>query len=132
VLNVSPHAGAVITFSAVAPVLPVRHLAEAVARYERLGFTLEEFEGGGYAFASRGEVCLHLVTVERVQPDESTVAVFLSVSDAHALHDEWSHVVVDGRLVPPVDTDYGLVEGAYVDPDGNLLRFGSPAPSPSQ
>jgi len=122
----------VITFSSVAPVLPVRHLAEAVARYKRLGFAVQLFEGGDYAFASRGEVNLHLATVERVQPNESTVAVFLYVSDAHALHHEWREVVVDGRLVPPVDTDYGLIEGAYVDPDGNLLRFGSRLPGPSR
>ncbi len=60
------------------------------------------------------------------------MAVFLYVSDAHALHHEWREIVVDGRLVPPVDTPYGLIEGAYVDPDGNLLRFGSPRPGPSQ
>jgi hypothetical protein len=29
----------------------------------------------------------------------------------------------------PVDTDHGIREGAHVDPDGNLLRFGSPLPS---
>ncbi len=127
-----PHNGAVVTFSSVAPVLPVRHLAEAVACYKRLGFAVQLFEGGDYAFASRGEVNLHLATVERNEPDKSTVAVFLYVSDAHALHDEWTEVVVEGRLVPPVDTDYGLVEGAYVDPDGNLLRFGSPLSGPSQ
>lgn len=122
------HAESVTTFSSVSPVLPVRHLAGAVARYQRLGFAVELFEGGDYAFASRGQVNLHLATVDRLQPDESTVAVFLYVSDAHALHREWADAAVDGRLVPPVDTDYGLVEGAYVDPDGNLLRFGSPAP----
>ncbi len=126
----------VIIFSSVAPVLPVTNLAEAVARYQpryqRLGFDAQQFEGGGYAFASLGEVNLHLATVERVQPNESTVAVFLAVNDARALHDEWRTVVIDGRLVLPVDTDYGLVEGAYVDPDGNLLRFGSPLPGPSQ
>lgn len=130
--TVGPHDGAVITFSSVAPVLPIRHLPDAVARYKQLGFAVQPFEGGDYAFASRGEVNLHLATVERVQPDESTVAVFLYVSDADALHHEWTEVVVDGRLVPPVDTDYGLVEGAYVDPDGNLLRFGSPLPAASR
>lgn len=112
--------------------LPVRHLAEAADRYTRLGFAVRSFEGGGYAFASRGEVNFHLTTVERLQPDESTVAVFLYVSDAHALHREWEDAAVVGRLVPPVDTDYGLVEGAYIDPDGNLLRFGSPALGPSR
>ena len=29
----------------------------------------------------------------------------------------------------PVDTDHGMREGSHVDPDGNLLRFGSPLPS---
>jgi len=41
-------------------------------------------------------------------------------------------VIIDDRLVPPVDTEYGLVDGAYSDPDGNLLRFGSSARSASQ
>lgn len=31
-----------------------------------------------------------------------------------------------GRFVAPVDTDYGLREGAHVDADGNLLRYDSP------
>lgn len=30
-----------------------------------------------------------------------------------------------GRTVAPADTDYGLREGAHVDPDNNLLRFGA-------
>jgi len=41
-------------------------------------------------------------------------------------------VIIDDRLVPPVDTEYGLGGGAYIDPDGNLLRFGSSARSASQ
>ncbi len=104
------------TFSSVALVPPVRHLVEAVARTSGWALLLQLFEGGDYAFAFRGEVDLHLATVERVQPDESTVAVFLYVGDAHASHHDWMDVVVDGRLVPPVDTNDGLVEGAYVDP----------------
>jgi hypothetical protein len=31
-----------------------------------------------------------------------------------------------GPVRDPQDTEYGLRAGAYVDPDGNLLRFGSP------
>ena len=119
-----------ITFSSVAPVLPVKNVVQAVARYRRLGFGVEVFEGGDYAFASRGDVNLYLAAVDRVTPNDSLVAEFLHVSDAHALYGEWAAAGAEGRLVAPVDTDYGLVEGAYVDPDGNLLRFGSPrAPS---
>jgi hypothetical protein len=52
--------------------------------------------------------------------------VYLYVSDADALYAQWRLARVAGRLVAPVDTDYGLREGAHVDRDGNLLRFGSP------
>jgi uncharacterized glyoxalase superfamily protein PhnB len=27
---------------------------------------------------------------------------------------------------PPMDTEWGQREGAVVDPDGNVIRFGSP------
>ena len=121
-----------IAFSSVAPVLPVRDLPAAVDRYQRLGFKVDVFDGGDYAFASRGDVRLHLATVDRVKPDESLVAVYLSVSDARGLHAEWTAAASDGRLVAPEHTDYGLIEGAYVDPDGNLLRYGSPAAQTSQ
>ncbi len=53
------------------------------------------------------------------------MAVYLHVADADDLPTQWSAAGVDGRHHAPVDTDYGLREGAYVDPDGNLLRYGS-------
>ena len=46
----------------------------------------------------------------------------------YALATEWSASGAEGRFVDPVDTDYGLREGAHIDPDGNLLRYGSPLP----
>jgi hypothetical protein len=30
--------------------------------------------------------------------------------------------------VGPADYDYGKREGSHTDPDGNLIRFGSPTP----
>ena len=38
----------------------------------------------------------------------------------------WSYDGQRGKKWNGTDTDYGLREGAYVDPDGNLLRYGSP------
>jgi len=46
-------------------------------------------------------------------------------ADADALYDEWSDI---GDTRAPVDTDYKVREGAHIDPDGNLFRFGSPLP----
>jgi hypothetical protein len=34
--------------------------------------------------------------------------------------------------MPPTDTDYGLREGAHIDPDNNLIRFGSPLAGPAE
>lgn len=114
-----------VTFSQVAPVLPVRDLAAAVEHYRRLGFTVSTYDGGGYAFAERGDICLHLSQVSELDPARSLVSVYLYVTDADALAAEWAAAGVPGRLVAPTDTDYGLREGAHVDPDGNLLRYGS-------
>lgn len=69
---------------------------------------------------------MHLSRVDDVDPTTTLVSVYLYVADADALHAEWSTSGVEGHFHEPTDTDYGLREGAYVDPDGNLLRYGSP------
>ena len=48
---------------------------------------------------------------------------FFQDGAADAVAARWAGI---GRTGAPVDTVYGLREGAHVDPDGNLLRFGSP------
>lgn len=114
-------------FGSVAPVLPVADVDAALALYGRLGFTVRRYDGpAAYGYADRGDVSLHLSEVTGLDPLTSFVSVYLYVDDADALHAEWRAAEVGGRLHPPVATDYGLHEGAYVDPDGNLLRFGSP------
>lgn len=115
--------------SSVAPVLPVRDLTAAMTHYEGLGFEVQAYAGGAaYGYALRGEVRLHLAEVEGLDPATSLTSVYLYVDDADVLAVEWAAERVGGRLVAPIDTDYGLREGAHVDPDGNLLRFGSPLP----
>ena len=114
-------------FRKVAPVLPVADVVAAADHYRRLGFEVRAYEGGApYAYAERGEVDLHLAQVDGVDPLTSLTSVYLYVDDADALLAEWRAAGVEGRLVDAHDTDYGLREGAHVDPDGNLLRFGSP------
>ena len=114
-----------VQFNDVAPVLPVADLGAAVDRYRRLGFEVTEYAAGGYAFARRDSVYLHLSELADVDPATSVVSAYLYVDDAAALHAEWAGADAGGRLIAPTATDYGLNEGAYVDPDGNLLRFGS-------
>ncbi|SDF15478.1 hypothetical protein SAMN05660485_02706 [Blastococcus fimeti] len=109
----------------VSPIFPVTDLLRALAHYAALGCTVSAHDEG-YGFAALGGVELHLVVTEGHDPLRTAAAAYLHVPDADALAARWAGVE---RTSAPVDTDYGLREGAHVDPDGNLLRFGSPLPS---
>ncbi len=120
----------------IVPVLPVSDLAQAIENYQRLGFTVAGSAADGpaedgddlYAFAHRGDAWLHLAPVGDIEAHSSHVAAFIYVTDADQLHAEWSGSGAGGRFVEPEPTPYGMREGAYIDVDGNLLRFGSPLP----
>jgi catechol 2,3-dioxygenase-like lactoylglutathione lyase family enzyme len=115
--------------TAAAPILPVRDLDTAVHHYGALGFEVHRYEGdAAYAYAERDGLSLHLAQVADLDSAQNTCAVYLYVTDADALYAQWRASGPAGRLVAPVDAEYGLREGAHVDPDGNLLRFGSPLP----
>lgn len=108
-----------------AAILPVRDLRAALEHYRRLGFTVHEHEGGGYGFVERDNIEVHLGHVPALDPSTNLGAVYLYVDSADALHAEWRAAGVGGQLVEPIDTDYGLREGAHIDHDGNRVRFGS-------
>lgn len=114
------------TLKKLAPVFPVSKLDAAIEHYRELGFTVTPYEDGGYAFAVRDAVEIHLTTVTgAIDLATTTSAAYLYVDDADKLAAEWARANVKGRLVEPVNTGYGTREGAHIDPDGNLLRFGS-------
>lgn len=105
---------------------PIVDLNAAVDRYRFLGFDVRTYEGdAAYAFATRGTVEIHLTQVGGLDPATNTSAVYLYVDDADATYASWRLAGVDGHLTAPAGTPHGLREGAYVDPDGNLIRFGS-------
>jgi catechol 2,3-dioxygenase-like lactoylglutathione lyase family enzyme len=116
------------------PILPSRNLRETLAFYERLGFENrgappEEWE---YLIVGRDGAELHFFSAPDTDPLTTAAGCYVFVEDADALHDEWRETGVPrdaetgSRLVPPVDTDYGLREFAVVDGSGNLVRVGSP------
>jgi DNA-binding MarR family transcriptional regulator/catechol 2,3-dioxygenase-like lactoylglutathione lyase family enzyme len=109
------------------PIFPVRDLAAALAHYAALGFRTVAYEAGdGYGFAIRDGVDLHLAA--HSGPDLHPAAAYLYVRDAEALYEEWTRPGVAGHTHPVGPTAYKLREGSHVDPDGNLIRFGSPMP----
>ena len=114
-------------FERVAPVLPVLDLDAALACYERLGFQVRRYEGPArYGFVDRAGVSLHVNEWSEHDPKRTASVVYLYVSDAEAVCSEWEAACVEGRLGELHDTDYGLREFGYVDPDGTLHRVGSP------
>ena len=109
----------------VEPIFMVSEVARAVTHYEKLGFSTSRHDEG-YAFAHRDELTIHLAG-PGVDPERVGLgAIYMHVDDADALAEEWSTAGVD--LVQPQDFEYGKREGSHRDPDGNLIRFGSPLP----
>ncbi len=74
---------------------------------------------------------LHLSLDEGHGPEaghQHVGTAYLYVEDADALYEEWAQPAVGGLTRRVGDTPYKLREGSHVDPDGNLIRFGSPLP----
>ncbi|MDQ2849841.1 MAG: MarR family transcriptional regulator [Actinomycetota bacterium] len=110
----------------VAPVFPVTDVERSLEHYATLGFRVEPYPDGGYGFGQRDGVGIHFNAVPDLDPATNNNALYLYVSDADALAAQWSSPGIGGETIPPVDTDYDMREGAHLDPDRNLIRFGAP------
>jgi hypothetical protein len=116
------------------PILPSRNLGETLEFYSRLGFELRgaPIEKYRYLIIGRGAIELHFWDAPGVDPLTTDASCYIRVDDADPLHHEWleagvqSDPATGSRLMPPVDTDYGIREFALVDKNGNLVRVGSP------
>jgi catechol 2,3-dioxygenase-like lactoylglutathione lyase family enzyme len=106
----------------IAPIFAVQDLDAALRHYERLGFTVSAYAGGDYGYARRDGVELHLGVV--AGRDHGVGSAYLFVDDADELAAAWRAAGVE--VHEPQDTEWGKHEGAVVDPDGNVIRFGSP------
>jgi Ser/Thr protein kinase RdoA (MazF antagonist) len=114
------------------PIFPVKDLRRALAHYRSLGFVTRAYgDGDDYGFADRDGISLHLAADHDHDPEAGGSETYLYVDDADALYVEWTARGVGGLTHPVRDTAYNLREGAHVDPDGNLIRFGSPLLAPS-
>ena len=106
----------------IAPIFPVANLEKVLAHYARLGFTTRTYGGGGYGFAARDDIELHLGVVDDKAAHRGSAYLF--VPDADGLAATWRKAGVEVHM--PEDTEWGMHEGAVVDPEGNVIRFGSP------
>ena len=103
------------------PCFEVADVERAVGHYQLLGFTISHHDEN-YAFAHRDNLTIHLAHSE--EPTTGAGALYIHVDDADRLAEDWR--AADMKVIGPDDYDYGNREGSHRDPDGNLLRFGSP------
>lgn len=113
------------TLQSAAPIFPTADLEVMRVHYEALGFKVQ-VHSGGYATAARDAVRIHFRHVpegggEALEPG----AAYLAIDDVDTLHAEWRRAGV-GETSDLFDPGFGVREAAHTDPDGNLLRFGSP------
>ncbi|NUO50380.1 MAG: VOC family protein [Polyangiaceae bacterium] len=114
------------------PIFPVRSVRAAIAHYAKLGFDTSihdpELDEPTYGFAVRSGVELHVTRVVGHDPAASSSACYLHVADAAQVHAAWKTAGAGGRLGDVEDKPWGKREFAHIDPDGNLVRVGSPKP----
>jgi Ser/Thr protein kinase RdoA (MazF antagonist) len=116
-------------FNQFSPVFRVKDLPRALAHYESLGFTTHAYTGPEvYGYADRDSTSLHLAVGDGRGPEGEGSEAYLFVEDADALYTEWSRPGIGGITQHVRDTPYQLREGADIDLDGNVIRFGSPMP----
>ncbi len=108
----------------VTPTLPVRDMGEAVEFYERAGFEVNIYEGGGFAFVSHDDESVFDIGLEEgFETTSARAGCSLIVPDV----DQWHAALTEvGHTVTPMlDEPYGMREFTLRDPSGNTLRFGS-------
>jgi uncharacterized protein len=115
----------------VAPGIPTTDMARTIEHYQRLGFTFSAPgsagppAGASFSIGERDGVALHFALKPDHDPSRTATWVYISVEDADELSAEFdASGASQGRT--PRDTDYKMRELARIDPDGNMLLFGSP------
>jgi DNA-binding MarR family transcriptional regulator len=108
------------------PIFRVKDLHRALEHYRSLGFTVKAYEEGEeYGFAIRDGVSIHFAADQDYDPRVSASQAYLYVDDADVLAAEWSRPGIGGRTLPVGVMAYKIREGRHIDPDSNIIRFGS-------
>ncbi len=105
------------------PIFKVADVARSVAWFERAGFEVT-FHDDTYAFAHRDRDLTIHVAQAGANEAPGRGALYLHCQDADRVADEWRRAGIE--VEGPRDQDYGKREGSITDPDGNVIRFGSP------
>ncbi|KAF2722918.1 Glyoxalase/Bleomycin resistance protein/Dihydroxybiphenyl dioxygenase [Polychaeton citri CBS 116435] len=108
-----------------APIFPVTNIQRSAEYYRTLGFSVEKY-AEEYAFATLAEGgSIHLSLQPDLDPKVGAAAAYMYVDNADLIAEKWRKLCPQADVRDVVDTDYGMREGAHLDPDNNLIRFGS-------
>jgi ankyrin repeat protein len=104
-------------------------MARTVEHYQRLGFTFGvpgslSLAEADFTIAERDGISLHFALKPDHDPARTATWVYIGVEDADVMSAEFEAAGA-GQGRPVRDTDYKMREFAHIDPDGNLLLFGS-------
>jgi hypothetical protein len=102
------------------PVLAATDLDRTAELYGAAGFEVTG-RHDGYLVMHAGPVELHFAQ----DPETTPGACYFHVADVATMRERLDTMVA-GSAGPLGDTDYGLREFWFTDPDGNRVRFGSP------
>jgi hypothetical protein len=109
--------------NSVCPIMPTTDVARTVRFYQEMGFTAEVH--GDFVMTKRDTVELFLSLNPEHDPKRTAACVYVRVDDADALHAHWQANAFES-LRQLRNTDYNMREFAVIDPDGNMMLFGSP------
>lgn len=116
-----------VTFEAVAPIVPVNNLAQALEYYECvLGFKIAWKSGEPASLAS---VCRDRVELNLSASGTSAgipSKVYIQVAGVEAYYDQLLNAGVK-PAVALAERTYGMRDFRIIDPSGNELSFGEPA-----
>jgi catechol 2,3-dioxygenase-like lactoylglutathione lyase family enzyme len=105
------------------PIFVVKDVARSTDHYAKLGFEISHHDDT-YAFAHRDrDLTIHLTNGEGGDVPGGS-SLYIHCENADEVADEWRKAGLE--VVGPKDEEYGKREGSHTDPDGNLIRFGSP------
>jgi predicted lactoylglutathione lyase len=116
------------------PVLPSRDLTATAAFYGALGFAVVGHWPDEYLVLQhpRG-IELHLWSHPDQVPEANDVSCYIrcdTLAEVEEVHADWSSIVTSTTGIPrltPVSTTGPMLETCLIDPDGNLVRVGTPA-----
>lgn len=116
------------------PVLPSRDLGATAAWYEPLGFaTVGHWPDEYLVLRHPRGIELHLWHHPGLVPARNDVFCYVrcdTLAEVEDVHAAWSPIVTSTSGIPrltPVSTTGPMLETCLIDPEGNLVRVGTPA-----